>query len=519
MNISQWLVKNRLDHDLVFAILAGCDPDKTVFSTAALRTRDNVDLGEMKDFLTKALAPALEKLFPTPVTGDFTPRIRVFPLSPEKNLPSHIVPNTDDDCVDIFFTWDGSAMSQLYLAHEFGRALQILLSGGVDEMPALAQDTCGFLAQMALLDHCIRLGIKGADDLLAHWQEEHVEDIRGHGEVFRSELADPYKPFQAEWRFPLARIAAHELFTPDQRHIVPKLFSSGANAIDVLDLADICPLGPIPQNPFPALKRVQTGSVTEQHQALGAMLLLDLLYLYGEPEKRLKDYVSDAKAYLAGPTLFIATDSEDRPFGYISWKAPQDGEPPRLTRLCAPFGNSEEVKSELGKHSKQELHGKTVFSAKVPDGSGKKTEFFARIGYAAELLTTSKTYRDMPLEDCFNIFFTPPIWAEQCRFFADEAGNPLGMVTWAWLSEHVKQEVKETGRPLTSDEWGCGPNLCIMDVIAPTLNAQVILETLTKEAFRNHMATLLARNPDVLDVLPSVWVGSKVVEARQRRPS
>jgi len=97
-----------------------------------------------------------------------------------------------------------------------------------------------------------------------------------------------------------------------------------------------------------------------------------------------------------------------------------------------------------------------------------------QIGAAAFLMTRCRyqTYASA----CLRIWVEPAIDLDQARFFYDAAGKPVGYVTWAWLAPDVASRlVGEGAFNLHLSEWNEGPELWIMDLVAPFGHAADIL--------------------------------------------
>jgi cytolysin-activating lysine-acyltransferase len=119
------------------------------------------------------------------------------------------------------------------------------------------------------------------------------------------------------------------------------------------------------------------------------------------------------------------------------------------------------------------------------------------IGYALELLAKSDYHRQHRLGAYLRVEILPPLLHGQARFYLTEDGIPTALVTWAWLSAEVEQDVHATGRALTRQEWRCGDRLFFNDGIAPHGNVRDLLHDMQHSLFPEAThATSLRRNPD-----------------------
>lgn len=123
-------------------------------------------------------------------------------------------------------------------------------------------------------------------------------------------------------------------------------------------------------------------------------------------------------------------------------------------------------------------------------------DYFTVNGFALELLAKSTYHRQFPIGDYFRVEVLPAIWNHQVQFYLDDQGNPVAMVTWAWLNEAVEQDIHATGRALTHDDWQCGNRLFFNDWITPYNNIREVLHDMTHNIFPDEVATSLRRNPD-----------------------
>ena len=121
---------------------------------------------------------------------------------------------------------------------------------------------------------------------------------------------------------------------------------------------------------------------------------------------------------------------------------------------------------------------------------------YTKVGFALELLAQSNYHQQYPMGDYFRTEILPPIWANQMRFYLTTEGVPTAMVTWAWLSQEVEQEIHQTGRALGEDEWQSGERLFFNDWVTPYGNTREAIRDMTHNVFPNEEASSLRRNHD-----------------------
>jgi hemolysin-activating ACP:hemolysin acyltransferase/aspartyl/asparaginyl beta-hydroxylase (cupin superfamily) len=137
-------------------------------------------------------------------------------------------------------------------------------------------------------------------------------------------------------------------------------------------------------------------------------------------------------------------------------------------------------------------------------------DYYARVGYALELLAQSEYHRQYSLGDYFRVEILPALWCGQARFYLTPDGVPTALVTWAWLSEEVERDVHAAGRALKRDEWTCGDRLFFNDWITPYENIREVLQDMTQNMFLDEVATSLRRNPDGSVRRVNRWTGANV---------
>lgn len=142
-------------------------------------------------------------------------------------------------------------------------------------------------------------------------------------------------------------------------------------------------------------------------------------------------------------------------------------------------------------------------------------DYYASTGYALELLAQSPYHKRHKLGDYFRNEILPALWVNQVRFYLTEEGIPTAMVTWAWLSELVKKDIHTTGRALSREEWNCGKELFINDLVAPYENSKSVINDIKGNVFADYLATSLRRNPDGSVRRINRWIGVNIRRAEE----
>lgn len=139
-----------------------------------------------------------------------------------------------------------------------------------------------------------------------------------------------------------------------------------------------------------------------------------------------------------------------------------------------------------------------------------QVDCYSGVGYAVELLAQSEYHRQFPIGDYLRVEILPPLWLGQIRFYVSRQGLPTGMVTWAWLSDEVLQDVLTSGRALAPDEWNCGSQHFFNDWVTPHTNVREIMHDMTHNVFPDTIATSLRRYPDGSVRRINRWTGVNV---------
>lgn len=138
-------------------------------------------------------------------------------------------------------------------------------------------------------------------------------------------------------------------------------------------------------------------------------------------------------------------------------------------------------------------------------------DFEQSLGMCLWLLSQSKYHSQWSIQDV-DLEIVPALRHTQFRLYFDEQQNPIGLATWAWLSDSAKEKVLNNQGPLTFDEWRSGDHLMFNDYIAPWGHARAILNDLRNQVFPHKTAFSLGRHPDGSIRKQYQWKGRLVRE-------
>lgn len=118
------------------------------------------------------------------------------------------------------------------------------------------------------------------------------------------------------------------------------------------------------------------------------------------------------------------------------------------------------------------------------------------LGLILHHLSVSPCHRQSSLRQCLQVKVLPPLEAGQIHAFVTPDGDPLGCVTWAWISEALEARLHTNGDALTASEWTSGSRLFFNDWITDPAGTRAIVSHMAGVMFPNEVATSLRRNAD-----------------------
>ncbi len=127
-------------------------------------------------------------------------------------------------------------------------------------------------------------------------------------------------------------------------------------------------------------------------------------------------------------------------------------------------------------------------SGAVGAAQGLKPDKMALYGQALWLLGRSPAHRNLFILD-LDWLILPPIALGQCRLWRQQ-GVPVGFASWAYVTTEVSQRIQSemnAGRvpKLAPQEWRCGEQVFLMDMVAPFGGAEKFLEDLNSSVFKD----------------------------------
>ncbi len=354
---SDSLALHDLDRTLLLDILAawragsgGGIPERMI-ACAPDQVRISPDIWTQNECLTNLVLPAFEAALKQPdLWNRICTEIEFSTLDPQGDGLPHTIDRGPDRPVLIVLNWKGTPDDVICLAHEVAHALQIIFSDH-KQMPPLAREVCAFLGELNVIAHARTSAPDLYPALCDVWPRENDAYLGSDIDLLAAALADPHAHYHYRQNYPIARLAAVELFNRGDGAWLCQLFSSGNDGmrhVPVIELANRA--GDI-ANYLPAMPRPepQTPAI-DAYRSVGAMALIDIDYWEGRSETRIEDYYADLLRHLQDQTAFVALNEQRKPIGYATWSKAAQGDGCTLTRQAAPFGDHLTLQRALERH-------------------------------------------------------------------------------------------------------------------------------------------------------------------------
>ena len=107
------------------------------------------------------------------------------------------------------------------------------------------------------------------------------------------------------------------------------------------------------------------------------------------------------------------------------------------------------------------------------------------LGEVTSLLMSSDLHKQYKFSDLVYFFLTP-IHLNQFRIYKNTQGKPVGLVTWAFLSDEIEKKYMSMKYNLAAKDWNSGKNLWFIDFLAPYGDMKMVAKDLRNNIFPNH---------------------------------
>lgn len=358
---ANWFVKHNFSYDLIQDVIAAGRSTVLPFCPTWLAHSAMPEVVQGQHFAGREecfetlVRPAFEAAFPDePLIHLLSKRVELEALELDAGTPPHAIDRGPDVAVLIRLNYTGLPDDIICLAHETAHALQILLSRH-ENMPPVAREVCAFLGELIVIAHAKRAALELFPALCDVWHRENSLYLGTDIDALSVALDDPNSEYHYRQNYPVARLAAVEMFQRGHGDWMRALFAAGEAGTRHLPLEVMANrAGDLP-NYLPPLPEADAGQpAIDAYRSLGALTHVDIDYLKGEPDKQIGDYYQDLLVHLQDRTAFLGLNDQRQPIGYATWSRADCADDIVLTRQAAPFGDHLTLQRAVQRHLDQQ---------------------------------------------------------------------------------------------------------------------------------------------------------------------
>ena len=398
----------------------------------------------------------------------------------------------------IEMSWSGTCEDLICLAHEVTHAVQAKHSEE-SFMPPVARECCAFIGELALLRFIKRNEVTFHDDASQVWLDESIiyfgDDALDLEHALNSEQAS----YAYRQNYPIARLYSTLVYPVLSVEQARELFSSGSQAMEILQC-----FAPSEQR----ADLVSAARPLPQYDEILRLSLSDGAFQLCQRTKIKRSRLSQtAMVSLVERSEAVVEKRTDAP-NWIKWRSLG------LFALLALQSNKADVlPGQFLKQSEGHTERSSYkYSVLYPWLEPNSFDVLTALGIAVHQLAGSPYHRQFPLSAYLPVEILPPVEGGQIRCYADTSGSPLGVVTWAWLSNDAVPDVHATGRSLASEEWSSGNNLFFNDWITHKTAFRPAMNEMCNHLFADCIATSLRRNQDGSVRRVNRWIGATALK-------
>ena len=154
------------------------------------------------------------------------------------------------------------------------------------------------------------------------------------------------------------------------------------------------------------------------------------------------------------------------------------------------------------------------FAPATPWVQPLKFDALTGLGMTIQQLATSPYHQQFKLSYYLPVEILPPLKAGQFRCFLNAEGHPVGLTTWAWLTDEQKRDIHKTGRELQPKEWTGGAHPFVNDWITEPAAFRAVMTEKRDVIFPDHIVSSLRLNPDDSVRRVNKWTGRNLQKAQ-----
>lgn len=121
------------------------------------------------------------------------------------------------------------------------------------------------------------------------------------------------------------------------------------------------------------------------------------------------------------------------------------------------------------------------------------------LGEITWLLSQSPIHKNMFISD-LEWMVMPAILLEQFRIFHGPSGQPAGLVLWGSISDETEERLRSHKVRLRPDEWKGGPNLWLIEMVAPFGGQEEMLADVAATIFQGKPFKYQLTGPNGVEV-------------------
>lgn len=111
-----------------------------------------------------------------------------------------------------------------------------------------------------------------------------------------------------------------------------------------------------------------------------------------------------------------------------------------------------------------------------------KQDRYNLIGQITSLLLASELHRKYLINDIGAVFL-PAIHLNQFRIYRNREGDPVGLITWAYMSKEIEAKYLSGKYTLKLEDWHSGNEGWVIDFLAPFGHTKSIIKDLRENVF------------------------------------
>lgn len=116
------------------------------------------------------------------------------------------------------------------------------------------------------------------------------------------------------------------------------------------------------------------------------------------------------------------------------------------------------------------------------------------LGEITSVLLCSGLHRNYYINDIGSVFL-PPIHYNQFKIY-HRGNTPVGIITWAFLSDEIEKKYLSQKYFLKLDDWNSGDNGWIIDFAAPFGDAKEIIKDIRNNVFPDRIGKAIRMTAD-----------------------